>query len=122
MPTNAVYQPTTVQFENSGMHFQTSASSRLKSFFRKTYMQILLLIVGLLFLTTGIVLTASAAADYEDVEEFKDSISSPVVEEEMDIGLIILGVFFTIFGFVLLGESTVISSVYCVCFCLLEVS
>ena len=107
MPTNAVYQPTTVQFENSGMHFQTSAGSRLKSFFRKTYMQVLLLVLGLLFLTTGIVLTASAAADYEDVEEFKDNISTPVVEEEMDIGLIVLGVFFTIFGFVLLGESSV---------------
>ncbi|CAO1428847.1 unnamed protein product [Diamesa hyperborea] len=103
MPTNAVYQPTTVQFENSGMHFQTSAGSRLKSFFRKTYMQVLLLILGLLFLTTGIVLTASAAADYEDVEEFKENISSPVVEEETDIGLIVLGVFFTIFGFVLLA-------------------
>lgn len=119
MPTNAVYQPTTVQFENSGMHFQTSAGSRLKSFFRKTYMQVLLLILGLLFLTTGIVLTASAAADYEDVEEFKENITSPVVEEETDIGLMVLGVFFTIFGFVLLGESSFICMYV---FCLPEVS
>lgn len=106
MPTNAVYQPTTVSFENSGgsLLAQTTTSSRLKTTFRKPWMQALLLAAGLLFLALGVVLTASAFADYEDVVANEDQITDLPHEKDVDILLIILGLFFTIFGFVLLGE------------------
>lgn len=107
MPTNAVYQPTTVSFENSGgsLLAQTTTSSRLKTTFRRPWMQALLLAAGLLFLALGVVLTASAFADYEDVVANEDKITDlPPHEKDVDILLIFLGLFFTIFGFVLLGE------------------
>lgn len=107
MPTNAVYQPTTVSFENSGgsLLAQTTTSSRLKTAFRKPWKQALLLAAGLLFLALGIVLTASAFADYEDVLANEDIITDlPKNEVSFDIVFIILGVFFTLFGFVLLGK------------------
>lgn len=107
MPTNAVYQPTTVSFENSGgsLLAQTTTSSRLKTTFRKPWMQALLLAAGLLFLALGVVLTASAFADYEDVVANEDMITDlPPNEKEVDVALIFLGLFFTLFGFALLGE------------------
>lgn len=107
MPTNAVYQPTTVSFENSGgsLLAQTTTSSRLKTAFRKPWKQALLLAAGLLFLAVGIVMTATAFTDYEDVVENEDIVTEhPIHEKEFDIVLIFLGVFFTLFGFVLLGE------------------
>lgn len=68
-------------------------------------MQTLLLSGGLIFLALGIVLTATAFADYEDAVENEDVVTDlPVHEKEYDVFLIFLGVFFTIFGFVLLGE------------------
>lgn len=107
MPTNAVYQPTTVSFENSGgsLLAQTTTSSRLKTAFRKPWMQTLLLSGGLIFLALGVVLTATAFADYEDAVANEDVVTDlPVHEKEYDVFLIFLGVFFTLFGFVLLGE------------------
>lgn len=107
MPTNAVYQPTTVSFENSGgsLLAQTTTSSRLKTTFRKPWMQALLLAAGLMFLAFGIVLTASAFADYEDVIVNQDDITDlPKNELQIDIVFIVLGVFFTLFGFILLGK------------------
>lgn len=107
MPTNAVYQPTTVSFENSGgsLLAQTTTSSRLKTTFRKPWMQALLLAAGLLFLALGIVLTASAFADYEDVVANEEFITDlPKHEKDYDVVLIVLGLFFTLFGFFLLGK------------------
>lgn len=107
MPTNVVYQPTTVSFENSGgsLLAQTTTSSRLKTAFRKPWMQSLLLTGGLLFIALGIVLTATAFADYEDAIANEDVVNEmPVHEKEYDAFLISLGVFFSIFGFVLLGK------------------
>lgn len=107
MPTNAVYQPTTVSFENSGgsLLAQTTTSSRLKTAFRKPWKQALLLSAGLVFLSLGIVLTSIAFADYEDAINNEDVVTDlPVHEKDYDIFLIFLGVFFTIFGFVLLGK------------------
>lgn len=106
MPTNAVYQPTTVSFENSGgsLLAQTTTSSRLKTAFRRSWKQALLLAAGLLFLALGIVVTATAFADYEDAIDNEDSVTDmPVHEKDFDIALCILGSFFIIFGFVLLG-------------------
>lgn len=107
MPTNAVYQPTTVSFENSGgsLLAQTTTSSRLKTAFRKPWKQTLLLTGGLIFLALGIVLTSTAFADYEDAVDNEDVVTDlPVHEKEYDVVLIFLGVFFTLFGFVLLGK------------------
>lgn len=122
MPTNAVYQPTTVSFENSGgsLLAQTTTSSRLKTAFRKPWMQALLLAAGLMFLALGIVLTSSAFADYEDVIGNEDIVTDlPKNEKEFDIIFIALGIFFTLFGFVLLGKcenviaTTFIINNYC---------
>lgn len=122
MPTNAVYQPTTVSFENSGgsLLAQTTTSSRLKTAFRKPWRQALLLSAGLLFLALGIVLTATAFADFEDAIANEDIVTDlPVHEKEYDAVLIVLGIFFTLFGFVLLGKyenvttATVITNNYC---------
>jgi hypothetical protein len=107
MPTNAVYQPTTVSFENSGgsLLAQTTTSSRLKTVFRRTWTQALLLAAGLMFLALGIVLTASSVADYEDVLANEETIHDfPKDEKQIDVILMFLGVFFTLFGFFLLGE------------------
>lgn len=108
MPTNAVYQPTTVSFENSGgsLLAQTTTSSRLKTAFRKPWRQTLLLAGGLVFLALGIVLTSVAFADYEDAIVNEDIVTEmPVHEKEVDVFLMSLGVFFTIFGFAMLGKS-----------------
>lgn len=108
MPTNAVYQPTTVSFENSGgsLLAQTTTSSRLKTVFRKPWKQALLLAAGLLFLALGVVVTGTAFADYEDAIYNEDTVTElPVHEKQYDVVLIVLGVFFTLFGFVLMGKS-----------------
>lgn len=108
MPTNAVYQPTTVSFENSGgsLLAQTTAGSRLKLAFRTTIRKTCLLVASLVFISLGIILTASATADYEDATANEDVVTDiPVHEKELDIGFIVLGAFFTIFGFILLGKS-----------------
>lgn len=115
MPTNAVYQPTTVSFENSGgsLLAQTTTSSRLKTAFRKPWKQALLLAAGLLFLALGIVVTATAFADYEDAIDNEDVVTDiPVHEKDYDIVLSLLGGFFVIFGFVLLGmyEDAIVTS------------
>lgn len=107
MPTNAVYQPTTVSFENSGgsLLAQTTTSSRLKTAFRKPWRQTLLLAGGLVFLALGVVLTSVAFADYEDAIVNEEIVTEmPVHEKEVDVFLMSLGVFFTIFGFVMLGK------------------
>ena len=56
---------------------------------------------------------ASGSADFSDTaqhpEAHPDGESIP--EEELDIGLIVAGVFITILGFVLLGKSTYIVSI-----------
>lgn len=63
------------------------------------------MIGSLLFLALGIVLTTIAFADYEDAEANADVVTElSVHEKEYDILLCFLGVFFTIFGFVLLGK------------------
>lgn len=107
MPTSAVYQPTTVSFENSGgsLLAQTTTSSRLRTTFRKPWTQALLLAAGLMFLALGIVLTATAFADYEDVIANEDIVTDlPINEKRNDIVFIFLGGFFAIFGLVLLGK------------------
>ncbi|KAL7023101.1 hypothetical protein ACKWTF_012491 [Chironomus riparius] len=106
MPTNSVYQPTTVTFENSNsLIAQTRSSSRLKIIFHKTWMKILLLIGGLLFLAVGLVIFCLGTIDYEDsmTNDGGDMSSEFPREKEFDITLIILGVFFASLGFVLLG-------------------
>lgn len=63
------------------------------------------MIGGLLFLALGVVLTCISFADYEDAVANEDIVTDlPVHEKEYDVFLMCLGVFFTIFGFVLLGE------------------
>lgn len=110
MPTNSVYQPTTVTFENSNsLIAQTRSSSRLKIIFHKTWMKILLLIGGLLFLAIGLVIFCLGTIDYEDSvtnEGGMDMSSEFPREKEFDITLIILGVFFASLGFVLLGNKS----------------
>jgi hypothetical protein len=108
MPTNAVYQPTTVSFENTGPIFpQTTTTSRLKSAFRKPWMRILLLIGSLFFVALGLILSTASFADYEDVVQNEDVVTErPVHEKEFDIALMILGGFFLLFGIFLLGESS----------------
>lgn len=107
---SAVYQPTTVTFENnSGPIFphQTTTTSRLKAVFRRKWLQILLLIGALFFIALGLVLMITSSIDYEDAVASEDFVTEkPVQEEELDIVLMILGAFFTIFGILLLGEST----------------
>jgi hypothetical protein len=111
MPTNAVYQPTTVSFENSGgsLLAQTTTESRLKTIFRKTWKQALLFATGLMFIALGLVLSVSAFAVYEDVLENEDDMDHdfPKDEKQLDVFFMVLGVFFTIFGFFLLGKGDV---------------
>lgn len=110
MPTNAVYQPTTVSFENTGPIFphQTTTTSRLKSAFRRPWMKIILLIGALFFLALGLVLFATSFADYEDAIANEDFVTElPVHEKEFDVGMMVLGGFFALFGACLLGELKV---------------
>lgn len=106
MPTNAVYQPTTVSFENSGAIFpQTTTSSRLKHAFRKPWMKILLLILTLFFIALGLILFAASFADYEDAIHNEEVVTElPVHEKEFDVVLMILGGVFALFGIFLLGK------------------
>lgn len=51
---------------------------------------------------------ASGSADYSDTEQHPETHpddGSTTPEEQLDIGLIVAGVFITILGFVLLGKS-----------------
>lgn len=108
MPTNAVYQPTTVSFENTGPIFphQTTTTSRLKSTFRRPWMKILLLVGALFFLALGLVLFGASFADYEDAIANEDVVTElPIHEKEFDVGMMVLGGFFTLFGICLLGKS-----------------
>lgn len=106
MPTNSVYQPTTVTFENSNsLIAQTRSSSRLKIIFHKTWMKILLLIGGLLFLAVGLVIFCLGTVDFEDVMTNDDIVTEFPHEKEFDITLIILGLFFASLGLVLLGNK-----------------
>jgi hypothetical protein len=106
---SAVYQPTTVTFENnSGPIFphQTTTTSRLKAAFRKKWMQIILLIGSLFFISLGLIVMITSSVDFEDAIANEDNVTEiSVHEKEFDIVLMILGAFFTIFGIVLLGES-----------------
>lgn len=92
---------------------QTTTASRLKTVFRKPWRQALLLAAGLMFLALGIVLTASAFADYEDVVANEDILDLPKKEQQLDVIFMVLGVFFTIFGFVLLGkcENVIVTNI-----------
>lgn len=104
MPTNSVYQPTTVTFENSNsLIAQTRSSSRLKIIFHKTWMKVLLLIGGLLFLAVGLVIFSLGFIDYEDAVNNEGIVQEFPHEKEFDITLIILGLFFASLGLVLLG-------------------
>lgn len=106
-----VYQPTTVSYETrpgtgagGGLLAQTTAASSLKML-RKPAAQMAVLVFGLISLAAGIVMIASGSADYSDTEQHPethpDGTTTP--EEQLDIGLIVAGVFITILGFVLLG-------------------
>lgn len=58
-----------------------------------------------MFLALGIVLTSVAFADYEDAVVNEEIVTEmPVHEKEVDVFLMSLGVFFTIFGFAMLGK------------------
>lgn len=58
-----------------------------------------------MFLALGIVLSASAFADYEDILANDDNEHDfPKDERQLDIVFMVLGVFFTLFGLFLLGE------------------
>lgn len=106
MPTNAVYQPTTVTFENSGSLLeQTTSSSRMKILLRKKWMKFLVLFLGLFFLALGIIVFGISTIDYEDSVEKEDVISELPHEREIDVILIIIGVFFIIFGLIFLGKN-----------------
>lgn len=107
MPTNAVYQPTTVSFENTGPIFahQTTTTSRLKSAFRRPWMRILLLVGALFFIALGLVLAGASFADYEDELQYEDVVTEvPEHEKEVDVALMVLGGFFAVLGICLLGE------------------
>lgn len=105
MPTNAVYQPTTVSFETTGgLLAQTANSNSRLKIFRKPLMQILLLVASLLFLASGIILVVAGSADLSDVEQHRDENTEYLPkEEEIDIGVIFGGVILTIIGFALFG-------------------
>lgn len=69
----------------------------------------LLLAGSLIFLALGIVLTSVAIADYEDVVANEDVVTDiPVNEKRNDIIFVFLGLFFAIFGLVLLGECVLL--------------
>lgn len=107
-----VYQPTTVSYETrpgtgagGGLLTQTTAASSLKML-RKPAAQMAVLVFGLISLAAGIVMIASGSADYSDTEQHPETHpddGSTTPEEQLDIGLIVAGVFITILGFVLLG-------------------
>lgn len=107
-----VYQPTTVSYETrpgtgagGGLLAQTTAASSLKML-RKPAAQMAVLVFGLISLAAGIVMIASGSADYSDTEQHPETHpddGSTTPEEQLDIGLIVAGVFITILGFVLLG-------------------
>lgn len=105
---SAVYQPTTVSFENtSGSIFphQTTTTSRLKAAFRKPWMKIILFIASMFFTALGIILMGASFADYEDAIENEETVTDePIHEKDFDIVLMILGAFFTIFGIFLMGK------------------
>lgn len=67
-------------------------------------MKILLLIGGLFFLTVGLVIFCLGVIDYEDSVTNGDVVQEPQHEKEFDITLIILGLFFSSLGLVLLGN------------------
>lgn len=107
-----VYQPTTVSYETrpgtgagGGLLAQTTAASSLKML-RKPAAQMAVRVFGLISLAAGIVMIASGSADYSDTEQHPETHpddGSTTPEEQLDIGLIVAGVFITILGFVLLG-------------------
>lgn len=107
-----VYQPTTVSYETrpgtgagGGLLAQTTAASSLKML-RKPATQMAVLVFGLISLAAGIVMIASGSADYSDTEQHPETHpadGSTTPEEQLDIGLIVAGVFITIMGFATLG-------------------
>lgn len=105
---SAVYQPTTVTFENnSGPIFphQTTTTSRLKATFRRKWTQVLLIVGSLFFITLGLIVMVTSSVDYEDAIANEENVTEiPVHEKEFDIILFFIGIFFTIFGILLLGE------------------
>lgn len=101
MPSNNVYQPTTVSYEQRGdLLSQTTASNSLKVL-KHPVPQFTILIFGLLLFASGIAMIASGAADYSDTEAHIEDIADD--SEGMDIGLIVGGAFATLFGVCLLG-------------------
>lgn len=109
MPSGGpVYQPTTVSYENrpSGFLAQTASVSPMKVL-KRPLPQIGLLIFALLSIAAGIAMIANGAADYAETEEHKLELSEDGnnirTAEEVDIGVVVGGVFMTIMGFCLLG-------------------
>uniref|UniRef100_A0A6B2ECG9 Uncharacterized protein n=1 Tax=Phlebotomus kandelakii TaxID=1109342 RepID=A0A6B2ECG9_9DIPT len=107
MPASGpVYQPTTVSYEPrpGGLLAQTTSVSPLRML-KKPLPQALLLFVALLFVAAGVTMIANGAADFEDTEEHKEELGMDAADttEGVDIGVVVGGVFMTVFGFFLLG-------------------
>lgn len=103
---SSVYQPTTVSYEPrpGSLLSQTTAASPLQVL-RKPYVQWILLTLGILSISFGIVLIVNASEDFEHTEEIRNDKPREYVETEeaIDISLIIGGIFLTLFGFVLIA-------------------
>ncbi|XP_055303791.1 uncharacterized protein LOC129569202 [Sitodiplosis mosellana] len=103
---SSVYQPTTVSYEPrpGSLLSQTTAVSPLQVL-RKPYVQLILLILGVLSITFGIVLIVNASDDYEHAEEHRGEQPMEMIEtaEAIDISLIVGGILLTLFGFVLIA-------------------
>lgn len=131
---SSVYQPTTVSYEPrpGSLLSQTTAVSPLQVL-RKPYVQLILLILGVLSITfgkcdtqqkcsvlvkptkynakmcstyfAGIVLIVNASDDYQYTEEHREERPMEMIEtaEAIDISLIVGGILLTLFGFVLIA-------------------
>ncbi|XP_031629282.1 uncharacterized protein LOC116344733 isoform X2 [Contarinia nasturtii] len=103
---SSVYQPTTVSYEPrpGSLLSQTTAVSPLQVL-RKPYVQVILLTLGIISITGGIVLIVNASDDYEYTEEHRQEKPMEMVEtaEAIDITLIVGGILLTLFGFVLVA-------------------
>uniref|UniRef100_A0A0K8TL50 Putative conserved plasma membrane protein n=1 Tax=Tabanus bromius TaxID=304241 RepID=A0A0K8TL50_TABBR len=126
MPSGgSVYQPTTVSYETraGGLLAQTATTSPLK-LLKKPIPQIALLILSLLLIAGGVIMIAKGAEDYAETEEHKGELDVNASEtaEGIDIGVVIGGVFLTIFGFCLVGLYIKVADWRrnCVCPCVLS--
>ncbi|XP_055601304.1 uncharacterized protein LOC129750103 [Uranotaenia lowii] len=137
-----VYQPTTVSYETrpgtggggsngsgsggagGGLLAQTTAAASSMKMLRKPAAQWSVLVLGLISLAAGITMIASGSADYSDTEKHPEAHpdGEEFPQEEIDIGLIVAGVFVTILGFTLLGLYIKVADWrrHCVCPCALS--